>query len=113
MKSDRDQVTDKLPGNVAEGELLWQPSHAFARRSQIARYMRWLRDRSIGDVADDAALWRWSTSEPEAFWASIGRYFDVWSSRPYRRVLDQRRMQGAKWFEGSQVNYAEHVLRRE
>lgn len=113
MNSDRDQVTDKVPGKVAEGELLWQPSHAFADRSQIARYMRWLRERSICDVADYADLWRWSTSEPEAFWASIWRYFNVWSSRPYRRVLDQRRMQGAKWFEGSQVNYAEHLLRRE
>ena len=30
---------------------------------------------------------------------------------PYGRVLDSRRMPGGKWFEGAQLNYAEHALR--
>lgn len=105
MSNDRTHVT--------EGELLWQPSLEFAQRSQVARYMRWLRDQSIHDASGYDELWRWSTTEPEAFWASIWRYFDVQSSQPYSRVLDQHRMEGAKWFEGSRVNYAEHLLRRE
>jgi len=100
-------------GKVVEDELLWRPSPEFAKQSQIARYMRWLREQSIHDAPDYDSLWRWSTSEPEAFWASLWKYFEVRSSTPYTSVLDQRGMEGAKWFEGSAVNYAEHLLRRE
>ncbi len=49
----------------------------------------------------------------EAFWASIWDYFKVQSATPYRQVLDRRIMPGARWFEGSRVNYAEHLLRYE
>lgn len=98
---------------VTEGELLWQPSPEFATRAQVSRYMRWLRDQSIHDAPDYDALWRWSTTQPEMFWASIWQYFDVQSSQPYTTVLDRRRVDGARWFEGSQVNYAEHLLRLE
>src|SRR5205823_99856 len=34
----------------------------------------------------------------------------VRASRPYERVLDARRMPGAKWFEGAELNYAENML---
>ena len=32
--------------------------------------------------------------------------------RPYTRVLAERRMPGARWFDGARLNYAEHALRR-
>jgi hypothetical protein len=59
------------------------------------------------------SLRRWSVADIEAFWASIWDYFKVVSSTPYKQVLDRRVMPGAKWFEGSRVNYAEHLLRYE
>src|SRR3546814_8243459 len=37
----------------------------------------------------------------------------VFSDAPYERVVDRAQMLGAKWFEGSRVNYAEHLLRHE
>ncbi|WP_020650924.1 acetoacetate--CoA ligase [Solimonas variicoloris] len=98
---------------VQEGELLWTPRPEFAERSQIARYQRWLREQRGVDTGDYAALWRWSVDEPEAFWATIWDYFDVQSSVSYSQVLDRRAMPGAKWFENSRVNYAEHLLRHE
>lgn len=96
-----------------EGELLWTPSAAFVKRTQIARYLDWLRRERGQDFADYHALWDWSVQEPEAFWATIWDYFKVKASAPYRRVLDRRTMVGAQWFEGARLNYAEHLLRYE
>src|ERR671928_69406 len=44
-------------------------------------------------------------------WASIWEFFEVKASRPYERVLSQREMPGANWFEGAELNYAEHAFR--
>lgn len=96
---------------VSEGQLLWTPDAAFADGSNVAHFIRWLRDSGRADVADYESLRRWSVDEIEKFWASIWDYFEVVSSTPYRQVLDRRVMPGAKWFEGSRVNYAEHLLR--
>ena len=98
---------------ITEGELLWTPRPEFAAKSNIASYMRWLSESRGIEVRDYPALWRWSVSEIDAFWASIWDYFKVHSQAPYERVLDRRDMPGAKWFEGSRVNYAEHLLRHE
>jgi acetoacetyl-CoA synthetase len=57
-------------------------------------------------------LWRWSTTELDAFWQSIWDYFDRCSSpTPHTAVLAKNVMPGAKWFPGAQANYAQQVLR--
>ncbi|PPE72195.1 acetoacetate--CoA ligase [Solimonas fluminis] len=98
---------------VKEGELLWTPRPEFAARSNLAQYMRWLYGNRGLDFKDYESLWQWSVTDIEAFWASIWDYFQVCSDQPYTRVLSQRVMPGANWFEGSRVNYAEHLLRAE
>ncbi len=98
---------------VKEGELLWTPRPEFAANSNLARYMGWLKQTRQLDFKDYESLRRWSVTDIEAFWASIWDYFKVQSDQPYLRVLDQRVMPGAKWFEGSRLNYAEHLLRAE
>lgn len=96
---------------IREGELLWTPRPEFAEGSNLTRYLHWLRERRDLQFADYEALRQWSVTEIEAFWASIWDYFEVSSQKPYERVLSTRAMPGGKWFEGSRVNYAEHLLR--
>ncbi|MFT3791872.1 MAG: acetoacetate--CoA ligase [Rudaea sp.] len=96
---------------VSEGQLLWTPGAEFAEDSNVAHFIRWLRDSGRADVCDYESLRRWSVTEIEKFWGSIWDFFKVASSAPYKQVLDRRVMPGAKWFEGSRVNYAEHMLR--
>ena len=96
-----------------EGQLLWTPRADFAHDSNIARYMRWLAAERGLNFDDYDALWRWSVTEIESFWASLWDYFGVHAITPYTKVLDRRTMQSPKWFEGSRVNYAEHLLRHE
>jgi len=98
---------------VSEGQLLWTPRAEFVADSNVAHYMTWLRESRGVSVGDYEALRRWSVTDIEGFWASIWDYFEVESSTSYKRVLDHRVMPGAKWFEGSRVNYAEHLLRYE
>jgi acetoacetyl-CoA synthetase len=98
---------------VAEGELLWTPSPEFAERSNLAHFMKWLSAERRKHFADYESLRKWSVTDIEDFWAAVWKYFEVESPTPYKQVLDTRAMPGAKWFEGAQVNYAEHLLRHE
>lgn len=98
---------------VREGDLLWTPRKAFVEGSSLHRYMQWLERERGRKFADYDALRKWSVTDIEDFWQSVWDYFDVQSGAPYKQVLDRRVMPGAKWFEGSTVNYAEHVLRHE
>ena len=95
---------------ATRGEKLWEPSPERVERATMTRYMRWLereRGRSF-DGYDE--LWRWSVDELEEFWGSIWDFFEVRSDAPYADVLPERVMPGARWFEGTRLNYAEHVL---
>lgn len=78
---------------------------------QIRLYQDWLREQR-GLVFDDyPALWRWSVTELDAFWGSLWAYEGMASPTPFSAVLAERRMPGAVWFPGAQVNYAQRVLR--
>ncbi len=78
---------------------------------QIRRYQDWLaRERGL-HFADYDALWRWSTSDLDAFWQSIWDYFGLSSPTPHTAVLERNVMPGARWFPGAQINYAQQVLR--
>ena len=96
---------------TAEGTLLWEPSEELKENANISRYIRWLEDEKGLSFSDYGELWEWSVTELEEFWASIWEFFEVKASRPYERVLSQREMPGANWFEGAELNYAEHTLR--
>jgi acetoacetyl-CoA synthetase len=76
----------------------------------MTRYMRWLADERGLEFDDYAALWRWSVTELEQFWASIWDFFQVRASTPYTEVLAERKMPGGKWFTGAELNFAEHLL---
>ncbi|WP_234193528.1 acetoacetate--CoA ligase [Pseudacidovorax sp. NFM-22] len=78
---------------------------------QIRLFQNWLRDHR-GLVFDSYdALWQWSVTDLHGFWQAIWDYAGIQSPTPHRAVLADRRMPGAVWFPGAQVNYAWQVLR--
>src|SRR4051794_9117331 len=93
------------------GELLWEPSAESIERSQMTRYMLWLAAERGLSFDDYEALWRWSATEIEDFWASIWDFFRVEASAPYSEALPGRDMPGARWFPGAELNYAQHIFR--
>src|SRR5215211_3283433 len=93
------------------GELLWRPSPESIERATMTRYMRWLETERRGSFGDYHALWEWSVTELEEFWASIWDFFQVEASAPYDRVLSGRAMPGAEWFAGAELSHPQHVFR--
>jgi acetoacetyl-CoA synthetase len=78
---------------------------------QIRLYQDWLREQRGLAFDSYDALWRWSVTDLDAFWQSIWDYARIESPTPHTAVLAERRMPGARWFPGAQVNYAREVLR--
>jgi acetoacetyl-CoA synthetase len=99
--------------SAAQPGPLWEPSAADVERAEMTRFMRWAGERRGQKFADYGELWRWSVDEIEDFWAAIWEFYDVRASRPYEQVLNSRRMPGAHWFAGAELNYAENMLRRD
>jgi acetoacetyl-CoA synthetase len=97
--------------STLEAEVLWAPSPEMVERSQLTRYIAWLAENRDLHFEDYAALWRWSVTEIEEFWRTIWDCFEVLSDIPPDEVLPERVMPGAKWFPGTQLNYAEHIFR--
>ncbi|MDA4119958.1 MAG: acetoacetate--CoA ligase, partial [Thaumarchaeota archaeon] len=91
------------------GKLLWEPDPAFARKTNITAFTKWLKSRGH-EFADYGEIWNWSVDDLEGFWGSVWKYFDV-ADADYP-VLSRRKMPGARWFEGSELNFAEQVFRR-
>jgi acetoacetyl-CoA synthetase len=96
---------------IAEGDLLWSPSDSVKNGSRLAEYMRWLAGHHGRTFDTYDQLWRWSVDDLEVFWASIVEFFDVQFAQPPKRILADRRMPGAQWFAGAQINYAANVFR--
>jgi acetoacetyl-CoA synthetase len=93
-------------------EPIWRPSAQRVERATLTRYLDFLRRERGLEFADYESLWRWSTTELEAFWTSIWSFCGMRSFAPYREVLRERTMPGAKWFDGATVNYADQMLWR-
>jgi acetoacetyl-CoA synthetase len=90
---------------------LWEPSARFREHSHMTRYAAWLRTNRGVSFDDYKDLWQWSVKEPAAFWESLWDYFQIRAATPYARVMSPDPMPYTRWFEGSTLNYAEHVFR--
>ncbi len=78
---------------------------------QIRLYQNWLREQRGLAFDSYDALWRWSTTELDAFWHSVWDYFEIESPTPPTVALAKNTMPGAQWFPGVQLNYARQALR--
>jgi acetoacetyl-CoA synthetase len=90
---------------------LWTPSKEKIQNSNLNRYQKFLNQEYGLNIPDYELLHQWSTTEIETFWESIWKFSGIIHSNSYDKVLDQRIMPGAKWFEGARLNFAENLLR--
>jgi acetoacetyl-CoA synthetase len=98
--------------------VLWRPSAARVRDSNINRFIELVNQRydaSTDDVglSDSAQLYEWSVREPAQFWNALWDFAGVVAeSRGTRTLVDGDKMPGAKWFPDARLNYAQNLLRR-
>jgi acetoacetyl-CoA synthetase len=97
---------------IEEGKLLWEASQQRRDTSNIAQFIKWLELRGHCFAGYDD-LWAWSVSDLEGFWTAIWEYFEIMADGEVQSVVTDDAMPRARWFTGTQLNYAEHVLRYE
>ncbi len=91
---------------MTDNPVLWEPGDERRERSAMFRFM------SERGHADYAALHAWSIEEPEAFWVALADFCDVEFTTPSATVLtNPDDIMHAGWFAGSELNYAQHLLR--
>jgi len=97
---------------IEEGTLLWEASKERKAASNITKFIKWLaqRGRHFEGYND---LWQWSVSDLEGFWTAIWDYFEIRADGQVEAVVSNAPMPRTRWFTGTQLNYAEHVLRHE
>ncbi|MEW6265413.1 MAG: acetoacetate--CoA ligase [Thermodesulfobacteriota bacterium] len=100
-----------VTATIREGDLLWKPSPEFIGRSNLRRYLAWLEKERGLSFHNYHDLWTWSVENLEDFWASLWDFFEIKASASYTAVLAERKMPGARWFDGARLNFAEHIFR--
>src|SRR3954452_13306716 len=95
---------------MAAPAVLWNPPADARTSTAIGRFATFVEQRIGRAFAGYDALWRWSVDDLEGFWSAIWDFFDIPAERRYDRVLADRTMPGARWFEGARLNYATLAL---
>lgn len=93
------------------GKLLWEPSDETKKKSNLADFIQWLRTNGLS-FSDYASLWNWSVEQPAAFWEHTWQYFDIQHGGEIKSIIEGNAMPRITWFEGTRLNYAEHVFRK-
>lgn len=93
-------------------EELWRASAERREKSQMMAFMKQLKARHGLEFEDYRELHDWSIKEPELFWDELWKFFEIKTSRPYDKVVDDlHKFPGAEWFPGAMLNYTENMLR--
>ncbi|PCH98227.1 MAG: acetoacetate--CoA ligase [Rhodobacteraceae bacterium] len=96
-----------------EGKFLWRAPRDVAKRANITKYSAWLKSHHNLDMTEYQDIWDWSVQDTRVFWQSIWDYFDIQASGEIEAVRTDDPMPETRWFTGTRLNYAEHVLRNE
>ena len=93
-------------------EMLWKPSDASIRQSNMHRFMQFINSTYNQKFTQYTPLYAWSVRNISDFWASLWEFADIIHSKPYDQVVDDLgKMPGARWFSGAHLNFAENLLR--
>jgi acetoacetyl-CoA synthetase len=93
---------------MSSNPVLWTPDEARAKASAMCRFMH----AQGFDNYDD--LHRWSIEHSPEFWLALAEFCDVRFDKPASQILSRPdNIMDAGWFEGSELNYAAHLLRHE
>ncbi|NCF13971.1 MAG: acetoacetate--CoA ligase [Gammaproteobacteria bacterium] len=91
---------------MSRNPISWQPSDDRIRASAMHRFMR------LAGYEDYASLFDWSINDSAAFWEALCEFCDVRFEREADAVIARPdNIMDAGWFSGSQINYADHLLR--
>ena len=92
---------------MARNPIIWQPSPERVKSSAMHRFMQ------VAGCATYDELYAWSIGDSPAFWESLCAFCGVeFDQQPTTVLARPDNIMKAGWFEGSQLNFARHLLRR-
>jgi acetoacetyl-CoA synthetase len=93
-------------------KLLWKPTEEQIKQSNMYRFMQSINETYQQDFKEYAPLYDWSIENISDFWAAFWDFADIIHSKGYDQVIDDaKKMPGARWFPGAELNFAENLLR--
>ncbi len=97
--------------SIAAQEPIWVPGREDVESAHLTHYMRWLAGRGLAPAGlTYEQLWRWSVEDLDRFWSSLWDYFDIIADGTATAVRTGA-MPNVRWFPGTELSFAEHVLR--
>jgi len=95
----------------SKSEILWQPNDESIKRANLTSFITFVNKEYDTSFSDFYGFYNWSVTEIEKFWEALWKYSGIIHSKSYDKIVDERKMPGAKWFEGAELNFAENLLR--
>ena len=87
-------------------KIMWNPSEERKNSALITDFINQL-PLNFDSYFD---LHKWSIDNLEEFWSEFWKFSGIKYSKTYDSILDNPVMPGAKWFVGSELNYAQNLL---
>jgi acetoacetyl-CoA synthetase len=95
---------------MPSAELLWEPSDARARSSQIYAFITRAAS-NYGFTPDYPSMHRWSITRRDQFWKEMFDFAGIQPTKLAATVETGQGMLNTKWFPGLEFNFAAHLLR--
>ena len=93
-------------------KLLWRPSEERIKYSNMTQYKDFINRKHRLKFKTYGELYDWSINNISDFWASVWDFVGIRASKTYDTIVDDpQKIQGAKWFVGAKLNFAENLLR--
>jgi len=93
-------------------KILWKPDPDRAAASQMTAFREHVNKRFDLQLANYHELYEWSIRHIPENWEAIFDFTGIKHSQRHTQVVDDlEKMPGARWFEGTRLNYAENLLK--
>jgi acetoacetyl-CoA synthetase len=90
---------------------LWIPSAERINNSNLSQYFSFLDSHYNLNFSSFTELYEWSVSNIENFWEIIWEYSRIIHRSKYHSILEGKEIWNCRWFPGSELNFAENLLR--
>lgn len=92
-------------------ELLWSPSKEKISNSNITKFISFISEKERLTFSDYHQLYDWSINNIEKFWTYVWEFSGIKYKKKFDIVLIDKGIKDSKWFVGSEINFAENLLR--
>ena len=91
----------------------WEPSASFIQKTNMMKFIHYIRDKLGIEIEDYWGLYRWSISDINLFWSHLSDYLGItWVDKPDKAYDSSSgaSMMEASWFPQGTLNYAENIV---